>query len=93
MTMLLVKYMTLLRLRKPKKVKGAALLNAVPCHLGWAEMLQLCRGKNTSVYVSGLPRDVTEIELAHKFGKLGALRRLKIYRLPSGEPKVRVLVS
>ena len=50
----------------------------------------MCRGKNTSVYVSGLPRDVTEIELAQKFGKLGALRRLKIYRMPSGEPKVRV---
>jgi len=46
-------------------------------------------GKNTSVYVSGLPRDVSEAELAERFGKVGALRKLKVYRMPTGEPKVR----
>ena len=51
------------------------------------------QGKNTSVYVSGLPRDVKETELAEKFGKLGALRRIKLYRMPTGEAKGDALVT
>ena len=49
--------------------------------------------KNTSVYVSGLPRDVTELELTATFGKIGALRKTKVYRLPSGEAKGDALIT
>eukprot|EP01052_Picozoa_sp_SAG31_P009940 SAG31_NODE_533_length_14371_cov_6.455367_2_plen_312_part_00 len=45
------------------------------------------------MYVSGLPRDITENELADTFGKVGALRKVKIYRLPSGEAKGDALVT
>jgi hypothetical protein len=49
--------------------------------------------KNTSVYVSGLPADVSDQELATTFGRIGALRKLKIYRHPDGQPKGDALVT
>lgn len=52
-----------------------------------------CRPKNTSVYVSGLPRDTTDQELAQVFGKIGLLHRIKMYRLPNGELKGDALVT
>ena len=39
--------------------------------------------------VSGLPSDVSEQELQLKFGKIGELKRIKVYRLADGTPKVQ----
>lgn len=56
---------------------------------------------NTSVYVVGLPRDVTETELLEKFGKCGVVKRdpdsgdakVKIYRDEFGNVKGDALVT
>ncbi|KAL3133307.1 hypothetical protein ABBQ38_007186 [Trebouxia sp. C0009 RCD-2024] len=62
----------------------------------WFELKQ-----NTSVYVSGLPSDVTEEEVAQVFGKCGVIKedderrpRVKVYRdRESGMPKGDGLVT
>jgi RNA recognition motif-containing protein len=51
--------------------------------IGIARALQV---KNTSVYVSGLPRDITEQELSDTFGKIGALRKVS----PPSSPSTRL---
>ena len=63
---------------------------------GWFDLK-----KNTSVYVTGLPEDVTEAEVAEAFGKCGIIKedderkpRVKVYRDPAtGRPKGDGLVT
>ena len=64
------------------------------------ESVKILSNKNTSVYITGLPRDVTEEEIAETFKKCGVIKvdardgssRVKVYRDDDGQVKGDALV-
>ncbi|CAN0290183.1 unnamed protein product, partial [Hapterophycus canaliculatus] len=49
--------------------------------------------QNTSVYITGLPSDVSQAKIELVFSQYGAVKRTKVYRNDAGEAKGDGLVT